>query len=142
MKKLNQHSTKVFLKLLEKLGPNTRVQVYVANRLPLTFERIQTVSTPEGHGTLFSLTYQYRQGKKEMREPQMCFILVDNRRMVHEPLAVSVYPQSYLQDSLDVLEESIRIERGKVVNVIDTWQLEHCRAGNILLKTIQEEGFV
>lgn len=143
MQKLNQSATRIFCQLLNKLNGKSHLKIILPEYLPLVIERLQqNIKTPVGVGTLYSLCHYFELNGDLMRDPEMCFIVVDNRKTPKDYMAVVVYPQMYQLDSLGLYEESIRIENGMVTNCIDIWQKGHCSFANQWMKNIAEQGFL
>ncbi len=143
MKKLNENSTKIFFQLLRKLGTKENLQMKVENYLPLTIQLIiDGIMTPFGKARWYSLSHHYVQNGDSMRDPEMCFIVVDNRSNEEDWLAVGIYPQMYQQDSLGIYEESIKLDKCTVTTCINKWQHAHCAFANQWLKNIKSQGFL
>lgn len=143
MQKLNQNATKIFCLLLKKLNGQQHIKITIPEFMPLSIERLQeNIITPVGIGTLYSLCHYYEQNGDLMRDPEMCFIIVDNRKDPKDYLAVGIYPQLYQLDSLGIYEESIRIENGTVTNCITPWHKGHCSFANQWMKNITQQGFL
>lgn len=143
MQKLNHQATTIFFRLLKKLNEQQHMKLYSDGFMPLIMERIaDNIITTFGDGRLYSLCHYYEQNGDLMRDPEMCFIVVDNRKEKNDFDAVGIYPQMYRLDSLGLDEESIIIENGKITNCIKIWQKGHCSFANIWLKNIREQGFL
>lgn len=143
MQKLNHQATRIFCRILNKMKDGQYLKLNVAEFMPLTIERIaDNVTTPWGAGALYSLCYYYEQNGDLMRDPEMCFLVVDNRRQAKEYDAIAIYPQQYLQDNTGTEEESIRIESGKLTTYLKTWQSGYCSFTNLWLLNIRQQGFL
>ncbi|PVD52187.1 hypothetical protein DC498_10710 [Terrimonas sp.] len=111
--------------------------------MPLTMERLdEDIQTPYGKGTLYSLCHYYEQNGDLMRDPEMCFLVVDNRKEETDFDFIGIYAQMYQQDNLGLYEESIRIDSGKLTSYIKVWQSGHCQFANQWLKNISQQGFL
>lgn len=143
MKKLNQQATKIFCKLLKRLNRQQHLKLQADEFMPLTLEQIdEHITTPWGEGKLYSLSHHYVLNGDLMRDPEICFIVVDNRNEEKEFEMIGIYPQMYQQDNLGLYEESVRIENGKLTTFIKTWQHSHCSFANLWLANIAKQGFL
>lgn len=143
MQKLNHQATAIFCRLLKKLNGQQHMKLHSDGFMPLTMERIkENIITIFGKGTLYSLCHYYEQNGDLMRDPEMCFIVVDNRLEKKDFNAVGIYPQMYRLDSLGLDEESIAIENGAIASYIKIWQKGQCSFANVWLKNIREQGFL
>ena len=143
MKQLNEQATRIFCRLIKKLNEQQHIKLHSEGFMPLSMERLEeNILTPEGVGTTYSLCHYYKLNGDLMRDPEMVFIVVDNRRDRKDMKAVHIYPQLYRQDSLGLYEESIRMESGQIKSFIKTWQAGHCAFANQWLCNIQMQGFM
>lgn len=142
MKKLNEQATRIFCRLIKKLKDQQHIKLYLDGFMPLSMERLEeNILTPDGVGTTYSLCYYYKLNGDLMRDPEMIFIVVDNRKDEKDIEAIHIYPQLYRLDSLGLYEESIRIENGQIKSFIKAWQSAHCAFANQWLRNIQRQGF-
>ena len=142
MKKINQQATKIFCRLLEKLGNHDSMKLISDGFMPLVLEQIgENISTPYGNAKLFSLAHYYEQNGDLMRDPEMVFIVVDNRIEKNDLELIGIYPQMYQQDSLGIYEESVNIEHNKLTTFKKLWQDSHCNFANMWLKNISQQSF-
>lgn len=143
MKQLNETATRIFCTLLQALGQRNSIQLKAGEFMPLSIERIITdVETTEGLATLYSLAHYYDQQGDLMRDPEMCFLVIDIRMEEKDYNAITIYPQMFRQDNAAIEEESITIEGNKVVSFIPVWQKDHCAFANQWLKNIKSQGFL
>lgn len=143
MKKLNPNATRIFCHLLCKLGKHTGCNLASEGFMPLVIEQVGgTVQTPFGAGKLISISHYYQQNGDAMRDPEMCFIVVDNRKEEKQYDLVGVYPQLYRQESLGLYEEGICIESGRVTSHIPVWLAGHTSFANLWLQNIRQQGFL
>ncbi|MBN8876783.1 MAG: hypothetical protein J0I32_04500 [Sphingobacteriales bacterium] len=144
MKKINPRSTRLFCKLLDKIkDDHQHIKLERESFMPLSFERIQDdVTTPYGMGHVYSLMHTYVQNGDLMRDPEVCFIVVDNRTEPKQYDLIDIYPLLYRQDNLGLYEESIRIEGSAVTSFIKTWQDSHVAFANQWLVNISQQGFL
>lgn len=143
MKKLNENSTKIFIQLLKKLGAQENIKLKVDNYMPLSIELIlDGIKTPFGKARWYSIAHHYEQNGDLMRDPEMGFLVVDNRTNESDLSLIAIYPQMYQQDNLGIYEESIKLDKCAVNGYIDKWQRAHCAFANLWLKNIKAQGFL
>lgn len=143
MKQLNEQATRIFCRLIKRLEGRQHNKYLSEGFMPLSMERLEeNILTPAGVGTTYSLCHYYKQNGDLMRDPEMVFIVVDNRKNEKDIKDVHIYPQLYQLDSLGLYEESISIEYGQIKSFIKRWQAAHCRFGNQWLRNIQMQGFI
>ncbi|MFT3703023.1 MAG: hypothetical protein QM802_11670 [Agriterribacter sp.] len=142
MQKLNQRATKIFCHLLSKLKDEVYIRLSSDGFMPLSVECIANdITTPYGAANLYSLSHTYTQNGDLMRDPEMCFFVIDKRGDPRDYHLMEVYPQMYRQDNLGLYEESVSIEGGKFT-IIKAWQKGHCNFANQWMKNIKEQGFL
>ena len=143
MKKINEQATRIFCRLLQKLNDQQHLKITLEDFMPLTIERLEgNILTPSGIATVYSLCHYYQQNGDLMRDPEMCFLVVDNRKTFNDYQAVEVYPQMYQQDNAGLFEESISIENSQIKSYIKIWQYAHCTFANIWLRNLRKQGFL
>lgn len=144
MKKLNQESTRIFLKLLKKLGKENFVQLHSDNVKPLSIELVQEeiTTTSSEKAKLYSMSHTLKQAGNTLHDPEMCFIVVDNRKDPTDVSNVAVYPQLYRQDDMDLYEECVVIDHGVIKSYKPLWQEGHYIFATQWLKDIKEQGFL
>jgi hypothetical protein len=143
MKKINEQATKIFCRLLKKLNGRQHLQLVSDEYMPLILERLEEdILTPWGVATAYSVAHYYDQNGDRMRDPEMVFIVVDNRTEEKDMQAIGIYPQTFQQDNLGLYEESARIENGELTKYIKVWQDAHTSFANTWLKNIRQQGFL
>ncbi|MBW7893072.1 MAG: hypothetical protein H3C48_19025 [Chitinophagaceae bacterium] len=143
MKKLNQQATRIFCAILKKLGGKDYLQLQAKGFAPLSVKKMQeNIITPAGNATAYSLSHSYEQNGDLMRNPEMVFLVVDNRNGKTDYMQIGIYPQTYQDDQEGLFEESIRVENGKVTTCIKLWQEGHCRFATTWLQNIKALGFL
>lgn len=143
MKKLNEQATRIFCRILKRMGGQDYLKLKAEGYMPLTAEKIAVdIDTPWGKGYVISLCHYYEQNGDLMRDPEMCFIVADNRKQGHDYECIAIYPQMYRQDNMGVYEESIHINDGKVTGSIIIWQAAHALFANSWLRNIRRQGFL
>jgi hypothetical protein len=143
MKKINEQATKIFCRLLQKLNDKQHVKIISDEFMPLTIERLEeNILTSSGVATIYSLCHYFEQNGDLMREPEMCFLVIDNRKDFNDYQAIEIYPQMYQYDNLGLFEESICVENHQIKSYIKVWQHAHCSFANIWLRNIKMQGFL
>ncbi|HMF70425.1 MAG TPA: hypothetical protein VK616_03065 [Flavitalea sp.] len=143
MKKINEQATRIFCRLLQKLNGQQHLKIQSDGFMPLTIERLEeNILTPFGVATVYSLCHYYEQNGDAIRDPEMCFLVIDNRKNFNDYPAIEIYPQMYQQDNLGLFEESIRIENSQIKSYIKVWRYSHCSFANIWLRNIVQQGFL
>jgi hypothetical protein len=143
MKMINKNATKIFCRLLKKLGGRVYIKLLSEGYMPLTIECVlENIKTPFGEAALYSLCHYFEQNGDLMRDPEMCFLVVDNRRESNQYDLIGIYPQMYRMDGLGLDRESIRIENGKMVSFRAFMQRDHAIFACSWLKNIRQQGFL
>lgn len=143
MKKINEQATRIFCRLLKRLNNQQHIKIQSDGFMPLSMERLEeNIVTPFGVAALYSLCHYYKLNGDLMRDPEMCFLVVDNRKTFNDYQAIEIYPQMYQQDNIGLFEESIRIEDRQIRSYIKIWQHGHCSFANIWLRNIRQQGFI
>lgn len=143
MKKLNETATRLFCQLLHKMNKEEHLKLTVKEFMPLCIERIGSdIATTEGNATLYSLSHYYEQNGDLFRDPEVTFIIIDNRSHPKDYANIIIYPASYWQDNAGMDDESIRIEGNRISSFIKTWQYEHCQFATQWLTNIKQQGFL
>jgi len=111
--------------------------------MPLSVEIIDdNIETPFGLAKLVSIAHYYKQNGDMMCDPEMVFLVVDNRKGETDYGGIYIYPQMYQQDSLGVFEESMVIKNRTLTACKHHWQDGHCGFANLWLKNILQQGFL
>jgi hypothetical protein len=143
MKKLNLRATCIFASLLKSLNGKEHKKLTSEGFMPLTIEKLEdALLTPWGVGTTYSLCHYYEQNGDLMRDPEMVFIVIDERKGGRDYENLHIYPKLYQQDNLGIYEESITIENGQVTTYIRAWQAAHTNFAQQWLNNIKEQGFL
>jgi len=143
MKKLNLSATRIFSAILKTLNGKDHKKLISEGFMPLTIEKLEDgLLTPWGVGTSYSLCHYYEQNGDLMRDPEMVFIVVDDRKEKCDYENLHVYPKLYQQDNLGIYEESITIAKGQVTAYIRAWQAAHTHFAQQWLSNVKEQGFL
>lgn len=143
MKKLNLHATRIFSELLKLLNGKQHKKLLSEGFMPLTIEELENnLLTPWGVGTTYSFCHYYEQAGDLMRDPEMVFIVVDNRKDENDHEALQIYPKMYQQDNMGIYEESITIVNSQVKSYIRAWQAAHTHFAQQWLMNIKTQDFL
>ncbi len=143
MKKINKEAARIFCRLLNRMGIKDYIKFTSEGFMPLVMEQIGTlINTPYGKAQLYSFSHYYEQNGDLMRDPEMVFIVVDNRRDEKDYDSIGIYPQLFQQDSLGIYEESVCIENNAVTTYKPAWQEAHAAFANQWLRNINQQGFL
>ncbi|MEO8171457.1 MAG: hypothetical protein ABI581_00185 [Sediminibacterium sp.] len=143
MKKIHQNATRIFCQLLSKLGEHTKCKLEPKGFMPIVIEQLEeNIQTPMGKGKLISVAFYHQQDEKTLHDPEICFIVVDNRTDCKQYDKISIYPQLYRQDSLSLYEESICLAAGKITSCKPVWQAGHIKFANQWLQDLKQLGFL
>lgn len=144
MKHLNQHSTRIFCALMEAMQGAQHLKINNSPFMPLTIEQIGTgIHTPWGEASLYSLCHYYEQNGDLMQDPEMCFIVADNR--ADDPAAlenVTITPYSFQQANMGIYEESALIQNNTLAKFLRKKQADHAAFAELWLANISEQGFL
>lgn len=143
MDKLSVEATKIFCAILKKLGNKTEMQLKVSGMMDLVVKQLDGhIETAWGAGRLCSLSHFYIKNGDVMRDPEMEFIVVDNRVAQEDYLLIGIYPTMYLQHDLGLEEESVEIKDGNVTGYKKAWQAAHCRFANKWMQDIRRHQYL
>jgi len=142
MKKINQLATEIFSQILEKMGTQTHFKFYSPGCPTLTVEKLYRIVTELGEGTLYSLCHYGKLNGDPMREPEMCFLVIDSRIEPTDYKNLHVCPQMFHSDSYGIYEESIEIENSAIICFWPLCQQKHCLFANHWLLLIREHGYL
>ncbi|MDB5158717.1 MAG: uncharacterized protein JWR50_3424 [Mucilaginibacter sp.] len=144
MKTLNQYSTKIFCALIDRMNGGQHLKIQNEPFMPLTIERVgENVDTYWGEASLYSLCHYYTENGDLMQDPEMCFIVADQREEDLTALdKVKIVPYLYQQANLDIYEESISFVNNEMDKYDRTLQLHHVVFANQWLQNIQDQGFL
>ncbi|MET4545657.1 hypothetical protein ABIE26_002975 [Pedobacter africanus] len=143
MKKLNKQATEVFAQLITGLKDGY-CKIENAFFMPLTIEKIgQAAITGLGNTDLYSLCHYYIQNGDLMQDPEMCFMVIDNRTETQTDLSlIKIIPYMYVLASIGVFEESVTLENNEVKNFNLKQQADHAKFANRWLINIKQQGFL
>jgi hypothetical protein len=143
MNKLDILATKAFDAILVRMNGVQHLKMENEPFLPLTIECIGLdVGTPYGAGKLYSLCHYYVQNGDLMQDPEMCFVIVDNRTESEQyPELLSIFPYMYQLAALGIFQESILMENNRLTKFNRRMQNEHTVFANQWLRNIKSQGY-
>lgn len=133
MKALNNNSTLIFLYLLKAMNGKDHIKIINEPYNPVVLERIGRHSYPLwGDASLYSLCQYYTQCGDLMQDPEMCFILSEDRQRI--------YPTMYQQANMGIYQQSVLLEQ--VPRFHRVQQAEHAVFADQWLHNIKNQGFL
>lgn len=144
MKTLNTKAKTIFCELIDKMESLDHLKITNEPMMPLVIEYLSVnILTPIGIGKQYSLCHYYEQNGDLMQDPEMCFIVVDNRTQVNRNIDfVSIIPYMFQQASGGIYQESIRFENFKIAEINDKMQQSHTMFADFWLSNIQQSGYL
>ncbi|MDR3716715.1 MAG: hypothetical protein P4L51_28240 [Puia sp.] len=143
MKKINQQATQTFAGILEKMDGHEHMRLEYEGYMPLVLEKLEeNILTPFGVASHYSLAHYNTQGGDELRDPEIGFLVVDNRREKDQFEFMTIYPCYFFHDILGIARKSIRIKDGRVRGIVKSWQADHALFAGNWLKNIKSQGFL
>jgi hypothetical protein len=143
MEKLNAQATEIFCSLLKKLGKQRLITLKATAIFDLTIRSYpRQIKTTWGNGILYTVAHEYKKNGDFMREPEMGFIVVDNRRTEEDYLLIGIYPHQYYHDSVGVWEDSVLIGDRKIEGIYKQLQSKHTSFANDWMDAIKAQGFL
>lgn len=132
MKQANKEAKKVIAAIIDQMtSDNLKIDVNGKDSgiMPLVVEKVGfDVTTPYGMANIFSFAHYYEQEGDLMRDPEICFLIVDNREQykaagLDELDGFGVWPQSFQQDGVfGRYQELVTIEDGKATRYMKSAQ--------------------
>jgi hypothetical protein len=139
MKSINEHATKVFLSLIERLGNEQYIKLTSEGFMPLHFEFIGKVVTNCGVCNAFSLMHRFLQNGDLMRDPEMCFLhFTDGPGNVFK----GVFPYTYQLDAIGVYQEAIEFHQFGHMDINPGLQEQLSEFANLWLTNVKDQGFI
>jgi len=141
METLNKFSTKIFCELIDKMQGKQHLKIINEPFMPLTIERIGHIYWENGE--LVSLCHYYQQNGDLMQDPEMCFVMVDQREKDKTAYdKVMIVPYLYQQANLGIYQESMLFKNNVVVHCDTDLQAEQTNFANQWLQNIVQQGFL
>ncbi|WP_333887348.1 DUF6908 domain-containing protein [Sphingobacterium siyangense] len=143
MEFLSQKATIVFGELLNRIE-NAYLKIENVPYMPLTMELIGVgIETPWGMADLYSLCHYYEQNGDLMQDPEMCFLVTDNRNGFNADFGkLKIAPYMFQQANLGIYQDSIKIENSKLTKFLRKQQKQQTDFANTWLTNIREQGFL
>ncbi len=141
---LDNNATDIFCQLISKMDGQQHLKITNDPFMPLTIELIGTeIETPWGKGNQFSLCPYYIQYGDLMQDPEMGFIVIDQRSPVDKDVTkVFIFPYMFQQANLGIYQESMLVT-GNMTDQYDRMMLDdHIEFANIWLQNILQQGFL
>jgi hypothetical protein len=144
MKTLHQNTTAIFCRLIEMMNGNEHLKITNDPFMPLTIEKIgEDLITPMGVGCTFSLCHYYVQHGDLMQDPEMCFLILDNRiDDATDFTKVKIAPFMFQQANLGIYQESIEFSNQVMGEVHTDLQADHAEFADMWLVNIKLQGFL
>lgn len=144
MKTLNTKAKTIFCELIDKMESLDHLKITNEPMMPLVIEYLHVnISTPIGIGKQYSLCHYFKQNGDQMQDPEMCFIVVDNRTETNRNIDfVSIMPYMFQQALGGIYQESIRFENSKIAEVNDKMQQDHKLFADFWLQNILQSGYL
>lgn len=78
-----------------------------------------------------------------MKDPEMCFIVVDNRQEQAEAYEmVKIIPYLFQPDNVGLFEESVMFSDNKTARYVLKMNADHAAFANLWLGNIKKQGFL
>ncbi|PWS33292.1 DUF6908 domain-containing protein [Pedobacter paludis] len=143
MKNLDLNSTKIFSALMAGMNGRSHHKFIRESLMPLTIENMGGhFPTMWGDGLFYSLCHYYEQQGDLMQDPEMCFLVVDNRKSLSEFEKLIIVPCSYQNASLGIYEESISFMSGRTSIYLPIMHRQHISFAQIWMGNILQQGFI
>ena len=137
-------ASQIFDRLMHGMGSQKHLKIENKPFMPLTIEKIGNgIETPYGKGELYSLCHYYEEYGDLMQDPEMCFVVVDNRdgdTLIPELLVI--LPYMFQQSGIGLYQESITIKDSRLNQFNRRLQAEHTSFANQWLRNIRSQGFL
>lgn len=141
MKTLNEHSTKIFCALLDRLGNNDYLKIENEPFMALHIEKFDTLYS--GSVVLVSLAHTYVQNGDLMHDPQICFAVADQRGADKKDYkSILIAPYLFRQDNMGIYEETILFEMENSRVIDQERQAGQAEFAVHWLKNIEAQGFL
>ena len=146
-KKLNKASAAIFSAILKQYSDagtdllKINVNGDDSAIMPLSVEKVsntRSINTPWGMGSLYSFAHYYEQNGDLMRDPEIVFLVVDNRETDEGDMdLIGIFPQMFQQDNIASYRELIKIEDNSVKTFDTRWQPDVTIFANEWMKNLK-----
>ena len=116
-KQISNTAKGIFIALLEVLAENQHLKIDKGGEgiMPLTIERINTgLKTPWGTGCVISLAHYYELNGDLMRDPEITYLVVDNRPEPGDFDLIGIWPAEFTNDGAGVYHRYLEFNDGEV----------------------------
>ncbi|WP_146202940.1 DUF6908 domain-containing protein [Pedobacter paludis] len=138
MESLDLNSTKIFCELLERMNGKGHCKLLSPGYTPLTIEKLGgKFSSIWGKGHFYSLCHYCKRQGDLMQDPEMCFLVVDNREFPQDFESVHILPYSFQNALLGIYEESITFLSDSVGVFLPRKHSEHLDFATMWLENIK-----
>ncbi len=112
--------------------------------MPLTMELIGVgIETPWGMADLYSLCHYYEQNSDLMQDPEMCFLVTDERNgFAADYEKLQIAPYMFRQANMGIYQDSVIMENSKLTKFRRRQQKDQTMFANTWLTNIREQGFL
>ena len=144
MKTLNDKARDIFCLLMEKMDGNDHLRIENVPLMPLVIENLnKDVLTSLGMGNTYSLTNYFVNTGDLIRDPEMCFIVVDHRTETQKSTElVKIIPYSLIQDLVNVKIDSITIKNSVATSIDQAQQHEQKLFADYWLLLIRDAKYL
>lgn len=143
MEKLNEKSTHIFAQLIDRMNGSDWLRIKSESFMPLSIEKIGSdIITDDGNADLYSLAHYFTQNGDAMRDPEMCFLVIDQRERPDDFSQLQIFPTYFVMDNFPVEENSVTIIAGKMTGYNKQMQYDHTEFANMWLDNISQQGFL
>lgn len=143
MESLNRKATIVFGELLNRLDKGY-LKIFNDPWMPLTMKLVREgIETPWGNANQFSLFHYSEQNSDLTHDPEMCFLVIDERRDFKVDFdKLKVIPYMYKNAYADIYQDSIIMEDSTLKKFLRKQQKDQTEFANMWLVNIREQGFL
>lgn len=143
MKNLDKDSTKIFCALMARMNGRPYHKIFNSPYMPLTIENMGgNFPMVWGNGHFYSLCHYYEQNGDLMQDPEICFLVVDNRKSDEDYEKIHIVPCSFQNATLGIYEESISFMSNTVALYLPRMQTSHISFAKFWLDNIAVQGFL
>lgn len=143
MKQLSENSTRIFCALIDSLHGGCFTEIINEPFMSLHIEELDVKQqTPYGIGNQYSLCHYYEQEGDLMQDPEMCFLMIDDRKSdVSNMGKVTVIPYMFQQANLSIYQQSIIWLSNGTANIDAKIQADHAAFAETWLTNIEAQGY-
>lgn len=143
MRTLDTDSTIIFCRLIRLLNGAGNKDLNNPPYMPLNIKNLGgNFPTFWGAGQCYSLCHYYRQHGELLPDPEMYFLVTDNRKVKEAYASVHVTPCSFHNACLGIYEESISFARDGIGLYLPRLHARHLGFARTWLGNIARQGFL